>query len=154
MSALNVIQENRIRYHPLPPFENRPFRYQTDNVVVTENDVEKSLAALKPSKSQGPDLFHPKFLKETKDNITKPLKTIFQKSMDESILPPIWKKANISAIFKKGEKKKPENYRPISLTSVPCKLMEKLVRDIIVRHRQRTTYSQIHSMVSLRENLV
>ena len=54
--------------------------------------------------------------------------------MDESILPPIWKKANISAIFKKGEKKKPENYRPISLTSVPCKLMEKLVRDIIVRH--------------------
>ena len=119
---------------PLPPFENRPFRYQTDNIVVTENDVEKSLAALKPSKSQGPDLFHPKFLKETKDNITKPLKTIFQKSMDESILPPIWKKANISAIFKKGEKKKPENYRPISLTSVPCKLMEKLVRDIIVRH--------------------
>ena len=44
------------------------------------------------------------------------------------------KKANISAIFKKGEKKKTENYRPISLTSVPCKLMEKLVRDIIVRH--------------------
>ena len=54
--------------------------------------------------------------------------------MDESILPPIWKKADISAIFKKREKKKPENYRPISLTSVPCKLMEKLVRDIIVRH--------------------
>ena len=54
--------------------------------------------------------------------------------MDESILPPIWKKANISAIFKKGEKKKTENYRPISLTCVPCKLMEKLVRDIIVRH--------------------
>ena len=64
---------------PRPSFENRPFRYQTDNMEVTENDVEKSLAALKPSKSQGSDLFHPKFLKETKfnDNITKPLETIF-----------------------------------------------------------------------------
>ena len=51
-----------------------------------------------------------------------------------SIYPPIWKRANVSAIFKKGEKKKPSNYRPISLTSVPCKLMEKLVRDAIVNH--------------------
>ena len=84
--------------------------------------------------SQGPDLIHPKFLKETKDYIIQPLTTIFQKSLDESLTPPIWKRANVSAILKKGEMKKPSNYRPISLTSVPCKLMEKLVRDAIVNH--------------------
>ena len=77
---------------------------------------------------------HLEFLKETKELIKYPLKIIFQKLLHESELPPICKKANISAIFKKGEKKKPENYRPISLTSVPCKLMEKIYRDAIVEH--------------------
>ena len=119
---------------PLPNFEDRPFHYITDNLIINENNVEKAVAALKPGKSQGPDLIHPKFLKETKDYIIQPLTTIFQKSLDESLTPPIWKRANVSAIFKKGEKKKPPNYLPISLTSIPCKLMEKLVRDAIVNH--------------------
>ena len=44
------------------------------------------------------------------------------------------KKAKVSAIFKKAEKKNPGNYRPISLTSVPCKLLEKIIRDKIVKH--------------------
>ena len=50
------------------------------------------------------------------------------------LLKIIWKKANVSAIFKKGEKKNPGKYRPISLTSVPCKLLEKIIRDKIVKH--------------------
>ena len=85
-------------------FEARPF---PDNLIINENNVEKAVAALKPGKSQGPDLMHPKFLKETKDYIIRPLTTIFQKSLDESLTPPIWKRANVSAIFKKGEKLSP-----------------------------------------------
>ncbi len=73
-------------------------------------------------------------LKETKSAVIKPLKIIFEKSMTERKLPEIWKKANVSAIFKKGPRQKPENYRPISLTSVPGKLMERLIRDKIVSH--------------------
>ena len=90
----------------LPVFEERPVTQHLENIDIAEKDVEKALTALNPSKSQGPDMFHPKFLKETKDLIKYPLKVIFQKSLHESELPPIWKKANISAIFKKGEKKK------------------------------------------------
>jgi hypothetical protein len=41
---------------------------------------------------------------------------------------------NITALFKKGDKAEPGNYRPVSLTSVVCKTMEKLVREIIVKH--------------------
>ena len=44
------------------------------------------------------------------------------------------KKANVTAIFKKGEKSKAENYRTISLTSVPGKLMERLVKNAIIEH--------------------
>ena len=54
--------------------------------------------------------------------------------MEEEKIPTIWKKANVTAIFKKGEKSKDENYRPISLTSVPGKLMERLVENAIVEY--------------------
>ena len=119
---------------PLPEFEDRPYVQPLEHTIINEKDIEKVLSALNPSKSQGPDLFHTKFLKESKDIIIQPMKSIFQKSLNECNLPPIWKRANVSAIFKKGEKKKPGNYRPISSTSVPGKLMEKLVHDAIVKH--------------------
>ena len=69
-----------------------------------------------------------------------PLNTIFEKSLNESVLPQIWKQANVTAIYKKGDKSIPENYRPISLTSVPCKLMERLIRDKLVEHMSRNNF--------------
>ena len=42
--------------------------------------------------------------------------------------------ANVAAIFKKGDKKLPENYRPISLTSVPGEILERIIRNEIVNH--------------------
>ena len=59
------------------------------------------------------------------------------KSQTESKLPDIWKRANVTAIHKNGDKTNPENYRPIRLTSVACKLMEKLIRDTILDHMTR-----------------
>ena len=56
--------------------------------------------------------------------------------MENSQLPSIWKQGNVTAIFKSGSKTKPENYRPISLTSVPGKLLERLIRDILVKHME------------------
>ncbi len=47
---------------------------------------------------------------------------------------------NVTPIFKSGSKIKPENYRPISLTSVPCKIMEKIVRNEIVEHMERNNF--------------
>ena len=119
---------------PLPDFPVRPYNAPLNDIDITEEHVEKAINVLKPGKSQGPDNFHPKFLMETKHQVKMPLKTIFNKSLNESKLPDIWKTANVSAIFKKGEKQKPENYRPISLTSVPGKLMERIIRDAIVTH--------------------
>jgi len=43
------------------------------------------------------------------------------------VLPGAWKIANITPIYKKDEKEKPCNYRPISLTSIPCKLLEHII---------------------------
>ena len=63
-----------------------------------------------------------------------PLKIIFTQSLEEGKISHIWKVWHISAIHKNGKRTKAENYRPISLTSVPGKKLEKLIRDEIVDH--------------------
>ena len=66
---------------------------------------------------------------------------------------PQWKLANVTPIYKKGSTKLPGNYRPVSLTSVVCKMMERLVRNQLMNHLTRTTYSPIHNMVFVRGHL-
>ena len=73
-------------------------------------------------------------MKSIADIISLPLSILFQKSLDEGILPSQWLKACVTAIHKKGEKGLPGNYRPISITSILCKIMESLVRDQLVEH--------------------
>ena len=64
---------------------------------------------------------------------------MFNLSPEEGIIPSEWKEANITPLFKKGSINKPENYRPVSLTSVVCKLLETLIRDhmaeFLVKHK-------------------
>ena len=66
--------------------------------------------------------------------ITNPLKLIFDASLKLKELPHDWVNANISAVYKKGKKSELCNYRPISLTSILCKIMEQFIRDYIIQH--------------------
>ena len=70
------------------------------------------------------------------DVISLPLSIIFQKSLNAGIVPSQWLKACITAIHKKGSKINPENYRPISITSVVFKIMESIVRDKLISHME------------------
>lgn len=101
---------------------------------VTEEDVLKKLKDLNPNKSSGPDELHPRVLKELSDSIAKPLTLIMRRSLDEGRVPQIWKDAHVTPIFKKGKKSKSNNYRPVSLTSVVCKIFESILRDNIMDH--------------------
>jgi hypothetical protein len=49
-------------------------------------------------------------------------------------IPQEWRTAKVTPIFKKGAKGDPGNYRPVSLTSVPCKILESIVKDRIMDH--------------------
>ncbi|MES9881006.1 MAG: reverse transcriptase domain-containing protein, partial [Sedimenticola sp.] len=123
-----------------PNFEPRQPDNNLGNIDITNEKVTKVIQQLKASKSAGPDNFHPKLFKETVEKISIPLTLMFQKSLNEGELPISWKIANVTPIFKSGNKQKAENYRPISLTSVPCKLMEKLIRNEIVEHMERNNF--------------
>ena len=61
--------------------------------------------SMKAGKSQGPDMIHPRILKETSSQIIEPLTKLFRQSLDEAKLPEDWKKANVTALFKSGERK-------------------------------------------------
>ena len=82
------------------------------------------------SGSPGVDGIPPKLLLEIVEQISIPLATVFNLSLEEGIVPLEWKEANIIPLFKKGSRNKSENYRPVSLTSVICKLLERLMLKI------------------------
>ena len=100
-------------------------------------EVKEKILKLKPGTAQGPDNIPARILKDNVDHLSLPLSIIFNKSMSTGEVPGDWKLANVTPIYKKGSKNKPENYRPISLTSISCKLMESIIRDRVNSHLTR-----------------
>ena len=108
-------------------------------LIVTPEVVASKINKMKENKSPGVDGLSPKILKETVEQISKPLAHVFNMSLQEGIVPLEWKEANIIPLFKKGSRNKSVNYRPVSLTSVICKLLETIIRDhmidFLVKHK-------------------
>jgi len=101
---------------------------------ITKNLVKNKLSSLSVDKTVGVDGVSAHVLKNCADSFSIPLSTIFQKSLDSGCCPEIWKKANVTPLFKKGSRLDPGNYRPISLTSIVCKVMEKIIRNTMINH--------------------
>ena len=95
-----------------------------EDIVVTKEGVTKLLKGLNPSKALGPDELHPRVLKELATELGPIFTHLFQQSIDSGDIPKEWTLANISPLFKKGDRSLACNYRPVSLTCVPSKLLE------------------------------
>ena len=108
-------------------------------LVVTPEVVVSKINNMKENKSPGVDGISPKILKETVEQISTPLAHVFDMSLQEGIVPFEWKEANIIPLFKKGSRNKSVNYRPVSLTSVICKVLETIIRDhtmdFLIKHK-------------------
>nr|XP_047137520.1 uncharacterized protein LOC124814021 [Hydra vulgaris] len=102
--------------------------------LFNEKDIKKRLLNLNVHKSPGIDRIHPMFLSKCADSLVRPLCMIFNQSFLTGTLPTSWLEANITPIFKNGDRLNAGNYRPISLTSVVCKVMESIVKDTIMNH--------------------
>ena len=99
----------------------------TDDIEISTEGIEKLLCDLNQHKSMGPDNLHPKVLKHLASTIAPSLQLIFQKSIATGRVPSDWKQANVSPIFKKGERYNPANYRPVSLTCICSKILEHII---------------------------
>ena len=120
------------------PPEN-PSEFPSTNGQMVEFTVNydrmlEKLNELKVSSSPGPDGIHPMFLHMCAQALIRPLIIVFRKSLEEHKLPSQWKVSRVVPIFKGGSKAVALNYRPVSLTSTPCKVMERLLVDHIVQY--------------------
>ncbi len=96
--------------------------------------IRDNIAGLQKDVAAGPDSMTPKLLKTIGYSILKPLVTIFRKYLEESKEPKEWKNATVVPIHTKGSKREAGNYRPVSLTSIPCTLLEAVVQDKMMDH--------------------
>ncbi|CAM4497687.1 unnamed protein product [Lepidochelys kempii] len=116
-----------------------------DQPSVEKEVVRDHLEKLDEHKSMGPDALHPRVLKKLADVIPEPLAIIFENTWRSGEVPDDWKKANVVPIFKKEKKEDPGNYRPVSFTSVPGKIMEQVLKESILKHlEERKVIRNIH----------
>ena len=118
----------------IPTFEQRAYREPLTDITINDNMVAAVLGRLKPNKFPGGDGLHPRVLVELKNEMATPLRMIVTRSLHDGQLPPSWKEANVTPIYKKGKRHVPGNYRPVSLTSMAGKCMERLIRDAVMTH--------------------
>ena len=121
------------RGEQMPEMQNMT-EAELTNIEITPEMVEKKLRGLNENKSSGSDIFHHYVLKEATQEMSEPLAIIYQKLLDEGVCPNEWKNANVTPIHKKGDRTDPSNYRPVSLPSQVCKVLESIIVDKITEH--------------------
>ena len=99
-----------------------------------EEGIVKILKNVNPSKAGGPDLIPSRFLKENACQLAPVYTHLFRQSYNSGSPPSSWTHAIVCPIYKKGKKSLPENYRPVSLTAIPCKLFEHIIVSQIWAH--------------------
>ena len=116
------------------PEMNDMYEREINDIEITREDIRSRLERLNVTKSCGPDNLHPFVLQKTASVTCVPLEKIFKKSISTGECPTDWRSANVAPIHKKGDRTDPSNYRPISLTSQVCKVLESIVRAHVLKH--------------------
>ena len=127
---------------PLNPAQHQAFDGSIRTIPLSVDIVMKALQGLDGNSAMGPDGLHPLLLKSCAAQLAYPLFIVFRRSLIEGALPDDWMVSHVVPIFKKGSRYDPLNYRPISLTSVCCKSMER----ILCQHL--TDYLDTNSLLS------
>ena len=108
----------------------------------------KRLQSLNIKKATGPDMIPARILKDLATEIAPIVCCIFQQSLDTGCVPPAWRNANITPIYKKGDRSTPANYRPVSIISICSKVIEHIIFSQVMDHYDRIKSSTMLNMIS------
>ena len=111
---------------------------------LTVGELKALLRNTDGNTAMGPDGLHPLVLKNCADALAEPIHAIFTRSLEEGSLPDAWKKSLVVPIFKKGLRLDPLNYRPVCLTSVCCKRLERKLSDHIYEYLSSSSLLSSH----------
>ena len=133
---INIGRELAIKFPEAD--EPHQFMYRvTPTVQDLEVNINKLIADIKTinvNKASGPDGISSRGLAIAGSSSLEGIVTVFKSSMTQGRFPNTWKTAKVNAIFKKGSPADVSNYRPISLLSIPSKLLESQICSIIDTH--------------------
>ena len=122
---------------PAPNISNIP---PMPEITLGLNGIIKLCDNLKAHSAAGPDCIPSKFLKFNSVLVSPILLDIFSTSLRTSIIPSDWLSAHVVPIFKKGSRSSPNNYRPISLTSIVSKIFEHILYSQIATHLDKNNF--------------
>ena len=105
-----------------------------NSFVITPYDVFISISKLKDSLSRTPEQIPATYIKNISRSLSKPLSILYNQILSNTEIPKIWKHAIVTPIFKSGNKSSVLNYRPISLTSVFCRILESILKHKICKY--------------------
>lgn len=120
----------------LPDMPPSPYTAIPPLVIHTQG-IEKLLSELDINKATGPDNIPCRILRAGASALAPVLQVIFSQTLESGEIPLDWLLANVTPIFKSGDRTLPVNYRPVSLTSVPCKILEHIIHRHIMDHFDR-----------------
>ena len=107
------------------------------NITVNWKGVHKLLMNLKTKKATRTDEIPAFILKAAATELAPALANLFQLSLDLGEIPQDWREASVVPLFKKVDRHLASNYRPVSLTSITCKLLEHIVHSNVMQHFDR-----------------
>ena len=145
---------------PNNPFPHQACSSEVEQLSISPELVEKAIESLNINSSMGDDNIHPRLLHALKRVLSLPLSLIFVSTINSGVLPSQWLNSIVIPIYNKSFRYDPLNYRPVSLTSVPCKLLEKLLVNHISEYLEdnhllsdhqygfRSKYSTVDQLIS------
>lgn len=142
ISFFSSVYTARIKTHNTAARSTVVVGEQMSGIMIDQRGIEAAIKSLNASKSTGPDGLSPALLSLCPREISKYLCIIFAKSLEEISLPDDWKLANVVPVHKGGPRSSVLNYRPISLTSVACKILEHVLFTNVMSHMN------VHSLLS------
>ena len=114
-----------------------PAKEKMPEIKISSDGILKLLHVIKPHKASGPDRIPNRLLKELASELAPIMAALFNQSLSTGEVPDDWSNALISPVFKKGNVHLASNYRPVSLTSVACKLLEHVICSHIHAHLEQ-----------------
>ena len=132
-----------------------PDGIKLENVHFSPEVVARTIAKIKPNTSPGGDGLPPLVIKKLARCLSTPLSSMFTSFLSVGKLPSEWKTAVVTPIYKSGLASDCSNYRPVSLTSVICKIMERIIaNDVLVYLRKNNLLSRAqHGFLSKRSTV-